>query len=107
MTTLAPWESKALPFAPYLISGVLDSQTQVLFLFPNGYEVSIINDGYGRDWGAYEMAMRYNDEFALDVAPFRGDVLGYLTIDDVIENLELIFALPRPISTTPQRKELA
>lgn len=63
------------------------------FKFANGYGASVINDGYGRDSGLYELAVIGPDGGLDYTTPITDDVLGWLTPDDVAEALDKIEAL--------------
>ena len=67
--------------------------------FDNGYTASVlrasdeINGSYGYSQGLYELAVLHNNEIITDT-PVTGDVLGYLTVNDVIDAMNRIKALP-------------
>ena len=68
--------------------------TQWKFQFANGYGASVIDNGYGREQGLYELAVLRQDG-ALDYdTPVTDDVLGYLTEQGVADALDKIAALP-------------
>ena len=62
--------------------------------FPNGYGASIITGehAYSSEDAPYELAVLHNNEITYDT-PLTGDVLGYLTEDEVNEYLLKIEAL--------------
>jgi hypothetical protein len=62
------------------------------FTFPNGYGASVINDGYGREAGLWELAVLCNGALCYDT-PITGDVLGWLTVEEVREHLRSIAEL--------------
>lgn len=72
----------------------LTEGTQWKFRFDNGYGASVINDGYGREKGLYELAVLGPDGHLTYETPITDDVLGYLTADEVAEALDKIAALP-------------
>lgn len=51
--------------------------------FPNGYGVSVIDDGYGSSRGLYELAVLGPDGRLCYDTPITDDVLGHLSADDV------------------------
>lgn len=60
--------------------------------FENGYGASVVRHEYsygGKD-GLYELAVLYNDEIHYDNPVANGDVLGYLTEEDVTKLLQEI-----------------
>ena len=57
---------------------------QIVLEFGNDYNLSIINDGYGKDKGLYEIAVFKNGEFAnIPGITEHDEVNGFLTSDDV------------------------
>lgn len=68
------------------------------FRFPNGFGASVINDGYGRDRGLYELAVLDSSGRLTYDTPITNDVLGYLTPDEVGEALDRIAALEAEVS---------
>jgi hypothetical protein len=56
--------------------------------FPNGYGASIITgqNAYSSETAPYELAVLHNSKITYDT-PLTGDVLGYLTEDEVNEYL--------------------
>lgn len=66
--------------------------------FDNGYGVSVINYGYGRDEGLYELAIMRDDGLCYDT-PITNDVLGYLTEEDVTKYMRLVQLLPKKEDT--------
>lgn len=62
--------------------------------FPNGYGASIITGkyAYSNESAPYELAVLHNNEITYDTE-LTGDVLGYLTEDEVNEYLLKIEAL--------------
>ena len=62
--------------------------------FPNGYGASIITgqNAYSSENAPYELAVLHNNEITYDT-PLTGDVLGYLTEEEVNEYLLKIEAL--------------
>lgn len=67
--------------------------TQWKFKFANGYGASVINDGYGRDHGLFELAVIGPDGRLNYETPIADDVLGYLRASDVADVLDKIEAL--------------
>lgn len=63
------------------------------FKFENGYGASVIDDGYGRNEGLYELAVLGPDGAIAYDTPITDDVLGYLTDEQVGEALARIEAL--------------
>ena len=63
------------------------------YRFPNGYGASVINDGFGSDMGRFELAVLKDGSITRET-PITGDVLGWLTADEVAETLARIEALP-------------
>lgn len=87
-------------------------QGQFLAKFPNGFEVSVITDGYGSEQGLFEALVRTPDGLPIhsaDIIPgWDGeDVLGYLTPAKLGEVLHIVsnyrkvevWALPNSIHT--------
>lgn len=66
---------------------------QVRLTFENGYGASVINDGYGRKQGLYELAVLLDGDICY-TTPITEDVLGHLTEYDVIRTLKEISDLP-------------
>jgi hypothetical protein len=66
--------------------------TQWEFHFPNGYGASVINDGYGRDAGLFELAVLEGSGLTYNT-PITNDVLGHLTEAEVADVLDRIAAL--------------
>lgn len=93
MSDLLPAKITGLEkFMPYFIEARFPKR-QICFLFPNGYEVSIINDGRGSENGLYEMAAIVNHELVHGVPPFEDDsVVGWLMPEDVLMHMETIFS---------------
>jgi hypothetical protein len=67
--------------------------THWTFEFPNGYGASVINDGYGREQGLHELAVMRGTHIDYDT-PITDDVLGCLSIAEVVATLDAIAALP-------------
>lgn len=63
------------------------------FVFPNGYGASVIDDGYGKESGLFELAVIGKDGGLDYSTPITDDVLGWLTAEDVAEALDRIEAL--------------
>jgi len=61
--------------------------------FPNGYGVSVIDDGYGSDEELFEIAVLYGGVITYD-SPLTDDVLGCLTKEDVTRHMQEVAALP-------------
>ena len=74
------------------------SGSQWKFRFANGYGASVINDGYGREEGLYELAVLGPDGHLTYDTPITDDVLGYLTRTDVADALDRIEALPTAVA---------
>lgn len=75
---------------------------QARMQFPNGYGASVVRGSigpgggtYGCEQGLYELAVTKGPDFRLCyTTPITGDVLGYLTPDDVTTHLRAIADLP-------------
>ena len=65
--------------------------------FDNGYTASVISGygTYGNEETPYELAALYNDEFDYFNPITGGDVVGYLTIDEVITKCKQLSKLER------------
>jgi len=75
--------------------------TQAMVTFPNGYQASVISDGYGTDDGLYEIAVMHNGQVDYST-PITSDVIGYLTEQDVIDTCAKIGDLPHKTKTLGQ-----
>ena len=64
---------------------------QYLFSFPNGYGASVLRNSftYGGKRGLYELAVIFDGDLCYDTE-ITDDVLGYLTVEDVLNTLEKI-----------------
>ena len=64
---------------------------QYLFSFPNGYGASVVRNSftYGGRRGLYELAVIFDGELCYDTE-ITDDVLGRLTVEDVLSTLERI-----------------
>lgn len=78
---------------------------QIIFKFPNNYGASVIQGlhTYGGSIGLFELAVIEFDPISNKYSicyntPITEDVLGYLTYDEVLENLYNIKNLPRVIT---------
>ena len=71
------------------------SAMQHLYWFSNGYGASVIQNccGYGHEDGLYELAVLKDGELCYST-PITGDIIGYLTADEVAEHLSRIEKLP-------------
>lgn len=82
-----------------LAAGAGDVQECVTF--PNGRGVSIIRNSYsygGRD-GLFELAV-LDSTGELDYStPVTGDVLGYLTVDEVLQAMAQVAELPAELES--------
>ena len=95
-------KAKASPEEMAALRGVVSGETysmlangrQWKFKFANGFGASVINDGYGRDSGLYELAVLDAEGSLTYDTPITDDVLGYLSPDEVGEALAKIEALP-------------
>lgn len=67
-----------------------------IYKFSNGYGASVIQSGYsyGHEDGLYELAVLKDGELCFST-PITGDILGYLTADEVAERLGQIEKLPK------------
>lgn len=67
--------------------------------FPNGYKASVVRGEYtyGGQRGLYELAVIHGGEIVYDT-PITNDVLGYLTEDEVTEQLAKIAELPARVA---------
>jgi hypothetical protein len=83
MKTFKDLEFKPHPNALGGIQAVID--------FDNGYGASVIctSFSYGGTLGLYELAVLHDGEITYDT-PITGDVMGYLTEDEVTELLKQI-----------------
>ena len=60
------------------------SGKQIVLEFGSDYNLSIIDDGYGKDKGLYEIAVFKNGEFAnMPGITEHDDINGFLTSDNV------------------------
>lgn len=84
------------PMAAFTRGLSLVEGTQWKFRFPNGYGASVINDGYGREAGLYELAVLDADGSLTYDTPVTNDVLGYLTEAEVADALDEIESLGAP-----------
>lgn len=68
---------------------------QRVYRFDNGYGASVIDDGYGKEEGLFELAVFDNrtKQIVYD-SGITDDVLGWLTQSDVDNLLAQIKALP-------------
>lgn len=68
---------------------------QVIFEFKNGYGASVLTGmiAYGGINGLFEIAVTRNGYLCYDT-PITNDVIGYLTIDEVLKVLDDIEQLP-------------
>lgn len=68
------------------------SGKRVTIHFENGYGASIVSHdfSYGGKDGLYELAVLYNNEIHYDNPVANGDVIGYLTENEVTNLLEQI-----------------
>ena len=64
------------------------------FYFPNGYGASVINDGYGREMGLFELAVLGSDRHLCYTTEITDDVIGWLEPVDVFALLNRIAKLP-------------
>ena len=62
-----------------------------IYKFSNGYGASVIQSeySYGHEYGLYELAVLKDGELCYST-PITGDIIGYLTADDVTEYLQQI-----------------
>lgn len=66
------------------------------YKFDNGLTFSVIDDGYGRDVGLYEIAVwdtQSGDWMTRDIFPECGvgdGVIGWLTTEDVAEMMRIV-----------------
>ena len=66
--------------------------TQWRFKFDNGYGASVVNDGYGKEEGLFELAVL--NKHGIDYStPITSDVEGYLKKEDVHKLLIKISSL--------------
>ena len=65
----------------------MDTAKQATIQFSNGYGVSVIKGpySYGGTNGLYELAVLKNGKIHYDNSVAKGDVVGWLTPDDVTE----------------------
>lgn len=76
-----------LNFQPHHVNGI-SSRIQ----FENGYGASVVKTewSYGGKDGLYELAVLYDNEIHYDNPVANGDVIGYLTEEEVTKLLEEI-----------------
>jgi len=65
-----------------------------IYKFSNGYGASVIQSeySYGHEDGLYELAVLKDGELCYDT-PITGDIIGYLSADEVTEYLQRIEGL--------------
>jgi hypothetical protein len=65
-------------------------------MFPNGYGVSVVRNSwsYGGRNGLFELAVLDADGDLCYDTPVTGDVLGYLTVPEVVQAMKAVAALP-------------
>ncbi|WP_323708359.1 hypothetical protein P3U10_04360 [Mammaliicoccus sciuri] len=73
---------------------------QYLFIFENGYGANVVchSSSYGGHEGLYELAVLFDDYLCYDTE-ITDDVLGWLTVEDVLKTLERIKELNKPNPT--------
>jgi len=66
--------------------------------FPNGYGVSVLRGGpfYTKN-GTYELGVLFGGSLHYDNPVAQGDVLGYLTLDEMMQACLDVSALPPPL----------
>lgn len=64
-------------------------------LFPNGYGVSIVRHGYsyGGNSGLFEVAVLGEDGEITYSTPVTGDVLGWLSVQEVLDTMKAVSEL--------------
>jgi hypothetical protein len=62
--------------------------------FENGYGVSVIEHGYGSEFGLKELAVLHSGGICYDT-PITSDVMGHLTDEEVAEIIEQVKQLPK------------
>lgn len=74
----------------YSISPI-NSGVQYFFKFDNGYSASVVchSFSYGNEEGLYELAV-FTDKGLCYDTEITNDVLGWLTVEDVLSTLERI-----------------
>lgn len=74
---------------------IFDNGEQVIFEFENGYGASVLTGriAYGGLNGLFEIAVTRNGYLCYDT-PITNDVIGYLTIDELLKLLNDIGRLP-------------
>ncbi|MDU6719358.1 MAG: hypothetical protein E6458_00750 [Veillonella sp.] len=74
---------------------LFDNGEQVIFEFKNGYGASVLTGkvAYGGINGLFEIAVTRNGYLCYDT-PITNDVIGYLTIDELLKLLDDIERLP-------------
>lgn len=80
-------------------TNITSNGTRRVFKAKNGFGASVIDYGYGAEEGLYEVAvLRFNgDDYAITYnTVITGDVVGYLTEEEVAELLKRISRLHRP-----------
>lgn len=96
------WKKFGKHFSMYQHVSILGDSLQVLFKCPRGYEVSIICNkiSFGHAAGLFELAMFKNDHFTklerflpesfVKRVSSDGQLLGWLTVDEVTEILNKV-----------------
>lgn len=74
---------------------LFDNGEQLIFEFKNGYGASVLTGkvAYGGINGLFEIAVTRNGHLCYDT-PITNDVIGYLTIGEVLKVLDDIEQLP-------------
>lgn len=75
------------------------------FRFDNGFGASVINDGYGKHEGLYELAVLDSEGHLTYETPVTDDVLGYLSPDEVGAALDQIASLDADKLASDARSE--
>jgi len=79
--------------APTLALATATVGKSARFKFANGYGASVIADGYGKDAGLYELAVLDSSGALTHETPITDNVLGWLSVEEVVETLHRIAAL--------------
>ena len=76
---------------------IATSGRQISLIFPNGRGASVINDGYGKEDGLFEVAVLGPDGTIDYSTPITDDVCGWLTDEKVTAMLVTIAALAEEV----------
>ena len=74
-------------------SSIETKPNQTRFYFKNGYGASVINHGYGSSNGLYELCLLKGDNVHYIDDSCYEDVIGYLTMNQILGHLHNISQL--------------